>query len=625
MKNTCPFALIGWLAIWCCYPVFTGSVRAEQQKFQPRLSLMKDEEFNAWLIGTEWEFERDGKKQSYWFISPNATLWTKEQGGNQIRSYGYQVPVKGKIEWYKSPVRKKDHQQMRISEHLDVAILVTKDGEVQMARINRRFPPRPPQTTTAQFTEWLQSQKMRGGNGHTLMVEPDGWLVAKWPGWKKSMRRQLSHIQPGLVQFPMVSSGWDQRVFLFSPDLQSYILYTSKDTFSGKVSVSLPKEKGTLVTENRAVSIKDAPEVALKAKGAFIQGLLVVSLGSSRYAGKTSKLAVSALKLETSQAASLSFNQDVGADMEAALREVARFHALRHEGWPRGYRIELAFADKYSSKDGPSAAVACALLLESLVSGIVLSDDFAVTGDLNADGTVQPVGGVTAKLRAANKSELKVVAIPEGNRDSAVDLAISEGMEPFLGTQMISISSFDEALALARHDRNSMVKVAISNFEILSAELRANPGALGSPATLQTLMNIARVAPNHVSAKVLLALAQNRLPDRLSAAGSLEAVDATVAGVLEAAGSDLSATSQLDAGQLSAAKTKLHRLRTLVDGRVQPYVDAWLTWAALADQIIVRRSAPPHVVTQIKEAAQRIQSEGDRLSKDVEFNEELMQ
>ena len=92
------------------------------------------------------------------------------------------------------------------------------------------------------------------------------------------------------------------------------------------------------------------------------------------------------------------FNQRVGKAMDSALKEVTKYLRVKHDTWPSGYDIEIAFEDRFTAKDGPSAAICCALLLDSLVSGKTIDPFFAVTGDMNADGSVQPVGGCQQKL-----------------------------------------------------------------------------------------------------------------------------------------------------------------------------------------------------------------------------------
>ena len=72
---------------------------------------------------------------------------------------------------------------------------------------------------------------------------------------------------------------------------------------------------------------------------------------------------------------------------------MAKFIRVRHgDQLPLGKRVELAFADKYSPKDGPSAAVVCALLTDSIVTGDEIDPEFAATGDMTATGEIRPIG-----------------------------------------------------------------------------------------------------------------------------------------------------------------------------------------------------------------------------------------
>ena len=97
------------------------------------------------------------------------------------------------------------------------------------------------------------------------------------------------------------------------------------------------------------------------------------------------------------------------------MAEVLKFMQLRHSGWPKGKAIEISFQENFSPKDGPSAGVACALLLDSLITGGKLDEQFSLTGRLNVDGSVQPIGGVAAKVSGATAGGRKIVGVPKAN------------------------------------------------------------------------------------------------------------------------------------------------------------------------------------------------------------------
>lgn len=350
----------------------------------------------------------------------------------------------------------------------------------------------------------------------------------------------------------------------------------------------------------------------------YIHGLLVASLGNSRYAAQSSKLSLSALPLNGDTPASISFNQPVGSMMTDAAKEVLRFHALRHSGWPKGTDVQFAFAEKYSSKDGPSAAVACGLLIESMLTGVDLRTDLAVTGDMNADGTVQPVGGVRAKIRGAVNGGMKLVAIPVKNRVDVLDLLIADGPSLLTKTQVFSISTFDEALAVARQDGAPKIAEAIALFDQVAA------GKVKGQAATDALKSIVENAPNHISAKLLLSYMSRNVPKKLSLRGSLDEIDDSVAAVIEATSSDLSATSNLDSGQVSKVTADLQRLRVKIDDRLRPYCDAWIEWARVVDRVLGGSTVVKREVAQLKAAAKKIDAEREAIRGNESIQDELM-
>src|SRR5262249_54737494 len=139
---------------------------------------------------------------------------------------------------------------------------------------------------------------------------------------------------------------------------------------------------------------------------------------------------------------------------QRALREVAKFTQLRNKGWPKGYQLELRFQQGFaSSGSAVSSSLACALLLNSLITGQEIDPLLVVTGDFNADGEVQPVGGIRAKLRAAADAKSIFAVIPAKNESYLTDMLMMDGPATFAAVQIFAVSKFDDVLPFAATEK----------------------------------------------------------------------------------------------------------------------------------------------------------------------------
>ncbi len=96
-------------------------------------------------------------------------------------------------------------------------------------------------------------------------------------------------------------------------------------------------------------------------------------------------------------------------------------------------------------KDGPSAGVTMATAVVSLLTGIPIRSDIAMTGEITLRGRVLPVGGVREKAMAALRRGISTVIMPEANQH---DL---EELPPELARKMTFhfVRSMEEVLDLA--------------------------------------------------------------------------------------------------------------------------------------------------------------------------------
>ena len=73
-------------------------------------------------------------------------------------------------------------------------------------------------------------------------------------------------------------------------------------------------------------------------------------------------------------------------------------------------------------KDGPSAGVAMAVAIISVLTGVPVRKDLAMTGEITLRGRVLPIGGLKEKLLAALRSGVKTVLIPQENEKDLAEV-----------------------------------------------------------------------------------------------------------------------------------------------------------------------------------------------------------
>ena len=96
-------------------------------------------------------------------------------------------------------------------------------------------------------------------------------------------------------------------------------------------------------------------------------------------------------------------------------------------------------------KDGPSAGVAMATALSSLVAGRPVSSDVAMTGEVTLTGQVLPVGGLKEKSLAAQRAGIKRIIVPDRNEGEILEIPEHERK----GLEFIYVDRIEKALEAA--------------------------------------------------------------------------------------------------------------------------------------------------------------------------------
>jgi ATP-dependent Lon protease len=107
--------------------------------------------------------------------------------------------------------------------------------------------------------------------------------------------------------------------------------------------------------------------------------------------------------------------------------------------------IHVHVPEGATPKDGPSAGVAMVSAIVSVMTGIPVRRDVAMTGEITLRGRVLPIGGLKEKLLAASRGGMKTVLIPEENAKDLVE--INESVKK--GLDIVPVSRMDEVLARA--------------------------------------------------------------------------------------------------------------------------------------------------------------------------------
>jgi ATP-dependent Lon protease len=144
-----------------------------------------------------------------------------------------------------------------------------------------------------------------------------------------------------------------------------------------------------------------------------IEGVMMPGKGKMTVTGNLRDV----MKESISAAASYVRSRSVGFGVEPPLFDRRDIHVHVPEG--------------ATPKDGPSAGIAMATAIVSVITGIPVRRDIAMTGEVTLRGRVLPIGGLKEKLLAALRGGIKKVLIPEENAKDLAEIpaSVKNGLE----------------------------------------------------------------------------------------------------------------------------------------------------------------------------------------------------
>lgn len=104
--------------------------------------------------------------------------------------------------------------------------------------------------------------------------------------------------------------------------------------------------------------------------------------------------------------------------------------------------LHIHVPDGSTPKDGPSAGITMTTAIASLVTGIPVPPNVAMTGEVSLEGAVSAIGGLPEKLMAAERAGVQKVFIPKENIDDLRDVAV----EVRDRLEIIPVESIEEVL-----------------------------------------------------------------------------------------------------------------------------------------------------------------------------------
>ena len=107
--------------------------------------------------------------------------------------------------------------------------------------------------------------------------------------------------------------------------------------------------------------------------------------------------------------------------------------------------IHVHVPEGATPKDGPSAGIAMATSIVSVLTGIAVRREVAMTGEITLRGRVLPIGGLKEKLLAALRSGIKTVFIPKDNEKDLADVPDSV----LKHLKIVPVSHVDQVIAQA--------------------------------------------------------------------------------------------------------------------------------------------------------------------------------
>jgi hypothetical protein len=355
------------------------------------------------------------------------------------------------------------------------------------------------------------------------------------------------------------------------------VVVAARNLEVGDANTPVANQPGT----HTDIAVDDAPTAGktteIANQQASIKSLEIRETEPGLMLGTISEITLTAVRSDASRQTSVRFVMPIGDDMALSRDEALRYIRLTYPNWYVD-KAEISFDNRNITHEGGSAGAAIGTAILSVIQGFAIDTKIVITGDISANGKILAIGGVSAKLRAAIDGKCAIVALPKENYDQLVDAVTYSGISVVTDVQVIGISDLTDAVATARTDRDPKLAQAIKLFAKVQDGLKDSPDYLNHNEATQQLVAVLELAPQHLSAKLLLAMAAGKQPKTLSATASQYYTSLAVRSMLTALieRNESKEASKVPSAVLRTGLADLHKLRPMADPKVRPLIDAWV-------------------------------------------------
>ncbi len=281
------------------------------------------------------------------------------------------------------------------------------------------------------------------------------------------------------------------------------------------------------------------------------------------------------------------FNPSLGDNGTAVLKAVKAILTEIHQRWPAGHRVEILCNPPVAQDDAGAAALATAILLDSLIGGWEADPSCSIVGGLQASGKIQGATAAVMRLTTASRGNSSRIIMPEKNATQASDCLVNVGPANAGRIQMFAVRTFEDIMLMAAAKLEDNMTKSIAFFQ--EAQKQIEPAGDKADQLLkddsdlrETLRSALENCPNHMTARLLLGRTTGRYL-HFSLHSSLN----TIAQVTPTVQQGILSPRPMDVTKLPAAKLKqeleiLQGAQSRMDPRASKYLGAVLRYATAA-------------------------------------------